>query len=280
MRDRGAEVVRTLAVLSLTAIAAVALAATPSSGGGCGYSYSAPYSYPVSYPVSYETIKYVDRVKYVDRPVYVAQYSPLLVTVPTYSLGYAAPAAPAGYGYPQAAPQQYGTPQAAPPAMPQATAPQASPCAASMSACEARAAKLEAEMASIRQTLAALPRTQSPATTPEPLPRERGSAPPAAATGLSVMAAKCAFCHDEASAAKLGDKFVLLKASRDGKQYEAADLTAADWQKVIDQVSGGKMPKKPKEATQAEFDQYGKLSAEESSALLRDAKAYLEHARK
>jgi hypothetical protein len=272
----------------LLAFLAAALCAARLDAGGCyssGYSYSS-YSYPsYSYPVSYETIKYVDRVKYVDRPVYVAQYSPLLVTVPTYSVGYAAPAAPAGYGYPQqqAAPAaSYGQPQtAAPAATPQ---PQAAPCAAATASCEARAARLEAEVASIKQMLAAGPRGAAAA--PEPLPREREQPRQARApkSGLEVMALKCGMCHDERSAKKDGGDFLLVRLAEgpDGKQRYTVngELTAADWQKAIDQVSEGKMPRKPREVSEEEFKKFGRLDRDEYDALVRDAREYMARAKK
>jgi hypothetical protein len=303
----------------LIALVCVFATATFTAAGGYGhysYSYSSypSYSYPTysypSYPVSYPVYidRYVDRVKYVEKPypVYVAQYAPLLVNVPTYSAGYS-PAPPCQQPAQQYVnqPQQqqhFPAPAAAPTTQapsgcPHAPAPAASaPAAVSAvtpAPCEKAMAEYRSQLDELKKDLVALRSTLS-----RPAPREAETTPgesrgegqreerqpfrgaaPRLRSALEVFTYKCAMCHSDKTAATEGDKFVLLKsiprgegqAGDDHLPFKLADLTDKQWDKVVELTQSQKMPKKPKGVNDSTFDRLGRLTQEDFDLVVEEA---------
>ncbi len=153
----------------------------------------------------------VVKEKVVVEPAVIATFAPLVVAVPQYSVGYAAPA----YAPPPATP----TPPAA--------------------AASDETAKLRAEIASLRAEMARL-KTGSPA------PAEVGAkAAPSAPKAedrpfVAVLQSKCASCHEARVANAKGGKLVLLNG------IEPAALTPAQLLQVVRKTWDGDMPPREK----------------------------------
>jgi hypothetical protein len=303
--------------LVLLLLALLLLCPSPLPAGGCGYGYS--YSYPTYSSYSYPSYSYpsyptyptvIEKVKYVEKPVpvYVAQYAPLLVTVPSYSIGYSPPnpqvqttlQAPVQAPAPQP-PVQTPAPQPAPQPPVQAPAPQAPPCEAKLQECQTRLARMEAQMSLLleRRTQAAPtyaapqppaypPATEAEATPPRQAPQPAPApayppahpqtpapqaAPPPMSGAAQVLGAKCAMCHSQQTANQWGGKLVLVHQV--GQQTMLAELRPQDWSSILDTVATGRMPRKPAQMSQTDFDRHLKLQDAEITAIMAEARRYL-----
>lgn len=167
------------------------------------------------------------------REIAVATYIPVAVAVPTYAVGYAAPAyAPAAY--PTATPAVQA-------------APAQTPCEDKLAALESRLRALEGG----RATGTAAASGPSPVANAAPVPAPaqataQATAQAPAGNVLGVFQAKCARCHTQETKGK-GNGFVLLQGQG---VVNLTDLQAKD---LWNRCRTGNMPKDDK-LTEAEFD--------------------------
>lgn len=195
----------------------LAWAAAPAGAGGCAVRSSYVQSYSYSTPVySYPT--YVEKVVEKEVPVYVAQYVPFAIAYPAYPVGYVGQAAAVQYPHPAAQPQS-----------------QASHC--------------DQKLAELEKKLTAMIEQRAQAAVQPPAVARTADAPHAGTATL--FQAKCASCHEAATAGAKGGGFVMFR----GNALER--FTDAQARSIFQQVRTNKMPKGGQPLTEAELGQVG-----------------------